>query len=153
MFDPNIPQPLTEIDADQMRAQLTSLKALIDAIVTLTAAHVDGVTTGNPGDPATVEVGAWVKGAGTKMDDDTVQAKMVRVTPPPRLPFHGEVSERPDASAPDFPQGKWVIGWTIVYVTAETRIQGDPPALGAKASGFGELQPDGSLRALALGGR
>lgn len=104
-------------------------------------------------DPATVEVGAWVKGTGTKMDDDTIQAKMVRVTPPPRLPFHGEVSERPDAGAPDFPQGKWVIGGTTVYVTAETRIQGEPPALGAKASGFGELMPDGSLKALALGGR
>lgn len=104
-------------------------------------------------DPATVEMGAWVKGAGTKMDDDTVQAKMVRVTPPPRLPFHGEVSERPDTAAPDFPQGKWVIGGATVYVTAETRIQGEPPALGAKASGFGELLPDGALKALALGGR
>ena len=56
MFAPNLPQPNTEIDTDQMRRQLTSLKALIDAIVTITAAHVDGVTTGNPGDPATVDV-------------------------------------------------------------------------------------------------
>jgi hypothetical protein len=104
-------------------------------------------------DPATVAVGAWVKGAGTRMDDDTVQAKVVRVTPPPRLPFHGEVSERPDASAPDFPQGKWVIGGMTVYVTAETRIQGEPPAVGAKASGFGELMPDGALKALMLSGR
>ncbi len=104
-------------------------------------------------DPATVEVGAWVKGAGARMDDETVQAKMVRVTPPPRLPFHGEVSERPDASASDFPQGKWVIGGTTVYVTAETRIQGEPPAVGAKASGFGELRPDGALNGLALMGR
>ena len=39
-----------------MRGQLTSLKSLIDAIAAITAAQVDGVTTGNPGDPATVEV-------------------------------------------------------------------------------------------------
>lgn len=104
-------------------------------------------------DPATVQVGAWVKGVGDKMDDDTVQAKMVRVTPPPRLPFHGEVSERPDAGAPDFPQGKWVIGGTTVYVTADTRIEGESPAMGDKASGFGELRPDGALNALLLGGR
>ena len=39
-----------------MRSQLTSLKALIDAILTLTAAQVDGTTTLNPGDPATAAV-------------------------------------------------------------------------------------------------
>ena len=32
MFDPNLPQAGTEIDADQMRDQLNSLKALIDAV-------------------------------------------------------------------------------------------------------------------------
>jgi hypothetical protein len=37
-----------------MRSQLTSLKALIDAIVSLTSAQVDATTTLNPGDPATV---------------------------------------------------------------------------------------------------
>jgi len=55
-FDPNIPQENTLIDAAQMRSQLTSLKALIDAIVTLTAAQVDGVTTVNPSDPAQATV-------------------------------------------------------------------------------------------------
>ena len=54
MFDPNLPQAGTEIDAVQMRAQLNGLKALIDAIVTVTAAQVDGVSTLNPGDPAAV---------------------------------------------------------------------------------------------------
>ena len=54
MFDPNLPQAGTEIDAVQMRAQLNGLKALIDAIVTVTAAQVDGVSTVNPGDPAAV---------------------------------------------------------------------------------------------------
>jgi hypothetical protein len=54
MFDPTLPQPGTEIDAVQMRSQLNGLKALIDAIVTLTAAQIDGVSTVNPGDPASV---------------------------------------------------------------------------------------------------
>lgn len=54
MFDPTLPQAGTEIDAVQMRSQLNGLKALIDAIVTLTAAQIDGVSTVNPGDPASV---------------------------------------------------------------------------------------------------
>jgi hypothetical protein len=56
MFDPNLPQAGTEIDAVQMRAQLNGLKDLIDAIVTLTAAQVDGVATLLPGEAATVEL-------------------------------------------------------------------------------------------------
>lgn len=55
-FDPNLPQAGTEIDAVQMRGQLNGLKDLIDAIVTLTAAQVDGVNSVNPGDPASVMV-------------------------------------------------------------------------------------------------
>ena len=39
-YDPNLPQPGTEIDADQMRDQLNGLKDLIDAI-----------PQGPPGDP------------------------------------------------------------------------------------------------------
>jgi hypothetical protein len=38
------------------RAQLTGLKDLIDAVPTITGAVLDGVTTGNPGDPATVNL-------------------------------------------------------------------------------------------------
>lgn len=45
MFDPNLPQQHTLADAAQMRSQLNGLKALIDAILTVTAAQVDGVTT------------------------------------------------------------------------------------------------------------
>jgi hypothetical protein len=52
MFDPNLPQAGTEIDAVEMRSQLNGLKALIDAILTVTAAQVDGVTTLDPGNPA-----------------------------------------------------------------------------------------------------
>ena len=56
MFDPTLPIENTEIDAVQMRAQLTGLKALIDAIQNITAAQVDGVNTVGPGDPAAVNV-------------------------------------------------------------------------------------------------
>jgi hypothetical protein len=55
-FDPNLPQELTPADAAQMRSQLNGLKALIDAVVTLTAAQVDGVTTLDPGLPANASV-------------------------------------------------------------------------------------------------
>ena len=56
MFDPNLPQEGTEIDAVQMRSQLNGLKALIDAIVTLNTAQVDAVSTLPPGSPATAGV-------------------------------------------------------------------------------------------------
>ena len=56
MFDPTLPQENTEIDAAQMRSQLNGLKALIDAITTLSAAQVDGVATLPPGLPAAVSV-------------------------------------------------------------------------------------------------
>lgn len=55
-FDPNLPLENTTADAAQMRSQLTGLKALIDANLTLNAAQIDGVTTVNPGDPASVSV-------------------------------------------------------------------------------------------------
>ena len=53
-FDPNLPQAGTEIDAVQMRSQLNGLKDLIDEILTVTAAQIDGVNTVNPGDPGSV---------------------------------------------------------------------------------------------------
>lgn len=56
MFDPTIPQPGTEMDANQMRAQLNALKALIDAMSGVTSAVVDAVTTLDPGEPATVGI-------------------------------------------------------------------------------------------------
>jgi hypothetical protein len=56
MFDPTLPQPGTEIDADQMRDQLNGLKDLIDAISTITSAQVDGVSTVNPGEAASVSL-------------------------------------------------------------------------------------------------
>lgn len=101
-------------------------------------------------DPAQVAVGAWVKGAGDELDNGLIQARTVRVTAPPRLPFRGEVTARPDPTAPDFPQGMWVIGGTTVYVTAQTRIEGPVPELGRQAGGFGVLRPDGALDALLL---
>jgi hypothetical protein len=56
MFDPNLPQENTPADAVQMRSQLNGLKAIIDAILTLTAAQVDGVNTVEPGNPANATV-------------------------------------------------------------------------------------------------
>ena len=55
-FDPNLPQEGTPLDAVQMRSQLNGLKAIIDAILTLTAAQVDGVNTVEPGNPANASV-------------------------------------------------------------------------------------------------
>lgn len=55
-FDPTLPQAGTLIDADQMRSQLNGLKALIDAIVSVTGAQVQSTTTLNPGQPATATV-------------------------------------------------------------------------------------------------
>ena len=54
MFDPNLPQAGTEVDAVQMRSQLNGLKSLIDAVPTITGAVVDAVSTLPPGNPATV---------------------------------------------------------------------------------------------------
>ena len=56
MFDPNLPQEGTPLDAVQMRSQLNGLKAIMDAILTLTAAQVDGVNTVEPGNPANATV-------------------------------------------------------------------------------------------------
>jgi hypothetical protein len=53
-FDPTLPQPNTEADANQIRTQLNGLKALIDAVVTLNNAQVDATNTLPPGDPANV---------------------------------------------------------------------------------------------------
>jgi len=53
-FDPTLPQAGTEIDAVEMRGQLNGLHDLITAIVQITAAQVDGVSTVNPGVPAAV---------------------------------------------------------------------------------------------------
>ena len=55
-FDPNLPQENTLIDAAQMRGQLQGLKTLIDAVPGLTDVVIDGVTTLNPGEPASATV-------------------------------------------------------------------------------------------------
>lgn len=56
MFDPAQPADHSPLDSAVMRSQLTSLKSLIDAVLGVTAAQVDGVSTLNPGDPATASV-------------------------------------------------------------------------------------------------
>ena len=55
-YDPNLPQAGTEFEAAQMRSQLTGLKDLIDAILTVNAATVDTTTTLPPGSPAQASV-------------------------------------------------------------------------------------------------
>jgi hypothetical protein len=52
MFDPALPAQGSRLQSAVIRSQLTSLKALIDAISAITQAQVDGVTTLNPGEPA-----------------------------------------------------------------------------------------------------
>ena len=54
MYDPTLPANGTPLASAEMRAQLTGLKDLIDAIQTITAAQMDAVNTVPPGDPAAV---------------------------------------------------------------------------------------------------
>lgn len=56
MFDPTQPSTDSALSSAVMRSQLNSLKALIDAMVTLTGAQVDAVTTLPAGSPATAQV-------------------------------------------------------------------------------------------------
>ncbi len=53
-YDPNIPATNAELTSVMFRGQFQGLKDLIDAIDAINAAQVDGVTTVNPGDPASV---------------------------------------------------------------------------------------------------
>ena len=53
-FDPNIPVANSPNSSAQMREQLNGLKDLIDALQSINAAQVDAVSTGNPGEPASV---------------------------------------------------------------------------------------------------
>jgi hypothetical protein len=53
-FDPTQPANHSPLSSQVMRSQLNGLKALIDAIVSLTAAQIDGVTTLLPGEAASV---------------------------------------------------------------------------------------------------
>ena len=52
-FDPALPAHGSPLQSAVIRSQLTSLKALIDAISAITQAQVDSVSTLNPGQPAT----------------------------------------------------------------------------------------------------
>ena len=56
MFDPTLPAEGSPLQSAVMRSQLTSLKDLIDAVPTITGVVLDGVTTGAPGDPASVSL-------------------------------------------------------------------------------------------------
>ena len=55
-YDPSFPADGVLIESLPFRDQFHGIKDLIDAIVTLTAAQVDGVTTLDPGNPANAAV-------------------------------------------------------------------------------------------------
>jgi hypothetical protein len=55
-YDPNLPVNSTKVRASELRAQFNGLKALIDAVPTLTAATVDSTNTLPQGSPATASV-------------------------------------------------------------------------------------------------
>ena len=55
-FDPTKPANNSPNSSAEMRSQLTGLKALIDGILTITSAQVDGVNTAPPGNPANVSL-------------------------------------------------------------------------------------------------
>jgi hypothetical protein len=55
-FDPSKPANNSPNSSAEMRGQLAGLKALIDAILTITSAQVDGVNTVPPGNPASVSL-------------------------------------------------------------------------------------------------
>lgn len=54
-FDPTKPANNAPDSSAEMRGQLQGLKALSDAILRITAAQIDGVTTLNPGDNASIQ--------------------------------------------------------------------------------------------------
>ncbi len=56
MFDPTLPANGTPLVSAEMRAQFNGLKDLIDALPSINAAQVDDVSTGNPGEPASVAI-------------------------------------------------------------------------------------------------
>ena len=101
-------------------------------------------------DPNTVEVGAFIKGAGIKLDDASIQATMVRVTRPPQVRFEGTITAGPDANDAGFPQGVWTIGGKSVTVSADTRLVGEEPAFEKQAAGHGVLQGGGGIAARLL---
>ena len=55
-FDPTKPANNSPNSSAEMRSQLTGLKALIDGLLTITSAQVDGVNTVPPGNPANVSL-------------------------------------------------------------------------------------------------
>lgn len=55
-FNPSLPANGSPLSSAEMRGQLTSLKALIDAISSIASAQVDATSTLPPGNPANVSV-------------------------------------------------------------------------------------------------
>ena len=92
-------------------------------------------------------VGAFIKGFGKVNEDDSIDARKVQVIDPPKVPFMGEITQKPDEGV----IGEWVIDGDTVYVTEDTEVIGDVEDWGGYAKGYGVLQPDGSVEALVIG--
>ena len=86
-----------------MRGQLQGLKALIDAVPTITGAVVDGVTTVGPGEPA--EVVAELVGGVLHLSFDVPQGAEGGQGPQGEPGPQGETGEQGPAGDPGGPQG------------------------------------------------
>lgn len=92
-------------------------------------------------------VGAFVKGFGQENDDGSIDARKVQVIEAPKVPFMGEIAQKPADGA----IGEWVIDGDTVYVTEDTEVIGNVGDWGGYAKGYGVLQADGSIEALVIG--
>ena len=93
-------------------------------------------------------VGAFIKGFGRENEDGSIDARKVQVIDPPKVPFMGEITQKPG----DGVIGEWIIdGDVTVYVTADTEVVGNVEDWGGYAKGYGVLLPDGSVEAMVIG--
>jgi hypothetical protein len=143
MFDPNLPQADTEIDAVQMRGQLNGLKTLIDAVPTITSAQVDAVNTLPPGSPATVSASVV---AGVLHFSFSIPEGMQGIPGPQGPPFANAIVDAVTTLAPGNPATVGVsFDGSFVHFTfgIPQGFQGDPGQQG-------ETGPQGEVTTAAL---
>jgi len=148
-FDPAYPPTNAEIESAPLRSQLNGLKALIDAIVTITAAQVDGVTSLPPTDPATV---SWtLTGATLHLTFGIPKGEMG----PPGPPFANALIDSVTTVGPADPAAAGVTfdGTNLRFSFAIPRgIDGNPGATGGDGpQGIQGIQgPPGEVTTAAL---
>lgn len=124
-FDPAQPADNSSLDSAVMRSQLNSLKSLIDAITTITAAQVDGVTTGAPGDPATAHVYA----AGNTLHFSFIIPQGAAGSAgEPGMPGQPGVSGEPGPQGPPFANA--------IMDSVNTLAPGEPATVGVSFDGI-----------------